>query len=72
MEEGNHRAREGLNKAQKLLKQSKKRDYYKILGVKRYDFLNANGLNDIPLTLSFSLSLPNNAGLEKLSLSRSQ
>ncbi|XP_022339432.2 dnaJ homolog subfamily C member 3-like [Crassostrea virginica] len=35
MEEGNHRAREGLNKAQKLLKQSKKRDYYKILGVKR-------------------------------------
>ncbi|KAK3096296.1 hypothetical protein FSP39_025448 [Pinctada imbricata] len=31
----NRRAQEGLNKAQKLLKQSKKRDYYKILGVKR-------------------------------------
>jgi len=26
---------EGLKRAQKLLKQSKKRDYYKILGVKR-------------------------------------
>lgn len=47
MEEGNRRAQEGLNKAQKLLKQSKKRDYYKILGVKRYDFLSAKGLNDI-------------------------
>lgn len=33
--EGNHRAKEGMDKAQKLLKQSKKRDYYKILGVKR-------------------------------------
>ncbi|KAK0400625.1 hypothetical protein QR680_015354 [Steinernema hermaphroditum] len=32
------RAKEGLNKAQRLLKQSKKKDYYKILGVKR----NAN------------------------------
>lgn len=31
----NRRAQEGLNKANKLLKQSKKRDYYKILGVKR-------------------------------------
>lgn len=27
--------REGLEKAQRLLKQSQKRDYYKILGVKR-------------------------------------
>lgn len=26
---------EGLEKAQKMLKQSQKRDYYKILGVKR-------------------------------------
>ena len=31
----NQRAQEGVNKAQKLLKQSQKRDYYKILGVKR-------------------------------------
>ena len=31
----NRRANEGLKKAQKLLKQSQKRDYYKILGVKR-------------------------------------
>jgi len=31
----NRRVQEGLNKAQKLLKQSQKRDYYKILGVKR-------------------------------------
>jgi len=30
------RVKDGLNKAQKLLKQSQKRDYYKILGVKRY------------------------------------
>lgn len=27
MEEGNRRAQEGLNKAQKLLKQSQKKDY---------------------------------------------
>ena len=33
--EGYHRAKEGMEKAQKLLKQSKKRDYYKILGVAR-------------------------------------
>jgi DnaJ family protein C protein 3 len=39
MDEGNRRAQEGLNRAQKLLKQSKKRDYYKILGVKRYDII---------------------------------
>jgi DnaJ family protein C protein 3 len=36
--DGNRRAKEGLQRAQKLLKQSKKRDYYKILGVRR----NAN------------------------------
>ena len=29
-------ADEGLQRAQKLLKQSQKRDYYKILGLKRY------------------------------------
>eukprot|EP00794_Sanderia_malayensis_P010956 gene10956-12117_t len=29
------RAHEGLDRAQKLLKQSKKRDYYKVLGIKR-------------------------------------
>ncbi|XP_067947995.1 dnaJ homolog subfamily C member 3-like [Watersipora subatra] len=34
--EGHHRAKEGLETAQKLLKQSKKRDYYKILGVPRF------------------------------------
>lgn len=31
----NQRVKDGLNKAQNLLKQSQKRDYYKILGVKR-------------------------------------
>uniref|UniRef100_A0A7E4VN23 J domain-containing protein n=1 Tax=Panagrellus redivivus TaxID=6233 RepID=A0A7E4VN23_PANRE len=36
--ESSRRAKEGLMRAQKLLKQSKKRDYYKILGVRR----NAN------------------------------
>lgn len=36
--DGNRRAKEGLQRAQNLLKQSKKRDYYKILGVRR----NAN------------------------------
>ena len=30
--------KEGLNKAQKLQKQANKKDYYKILGVKRYVF----------------------------------
>ncbi|KAG8223380.1 hypothetical protein J437_LFUL002625, partial [Ladona fulva] len=30
-----HRAKEGLQKAQKLQKQSERRDYYKILGVTR-------------------------------------
>ena len=34
--DNNHRrAQEGLERARKLLKQSQKRDYYKILGVKR-------------------------------------
>ncbi|XP_038050254.1 dnaJ homolog subfamily C member 3-like [Patiria miniata] len=33
--EDSQRTQEGLNRAQKLLKQSQKRDYYKILGVKR-------------------------------------
>jgi DnaJ family protein C protein 3 len=35
IEEDNKRAREGMSKAQKLQKQSSKRDYYKILNVKR-------------------------------------
>jgi len=35
LEEENRRAREGMQRAQKLQKQSKKRDYYKILNVKR-------------------------------------
>ena len=35
LDEGFSRAKEGLNKAQKLKKQASKRDYYKILGVKR-------------------------------------
>ncbi|KAL4618085.1 hypothetical protein GN956_G20600 [Arapaima gigas] len=33
--EGDRQIKEGLEKAQRLIKQSKKRDYYKILGVKR-------------------------------------
>lgn len=32
----NEEIKEGLEKAHKLLKQSKKRDYYKILGIRRY------------------------------------
>jgi len=35
VEQESRRAREGMERAQKLLKNSKKRDYYKILGVKR-------------------------------------
>ncbi|KAL5004932.1 hypothetical protein ScPMuIL_018388 [Solemya velum] len=35
IDQNNRRIEEGLNKAKKLLKQSQKRDYYKILGVKR-------------------------------------
>jgi len=37
LEEGtqNRRVQEGVQRAQKLLKQSQKRDYYKILGIKR-------------------------------------
>lgn len=36
LEEGLQRAKDGLSRAQKLQKQSEQRDYYKILGVKRY------------------------------------
>uniref|UniRef100_A0A5S6QYS5 J domain-containing protein n=1 Tax=Trichuris muris TaxID=70415 RepID=A0A5S6QYS5_TRIMR len=35
VDDDNRAAKEGLKKAQNLLKQSKKKDYYKILGVKR-------------------------------------
>lgn len=35
IDESFNRAKEGLQKVQKLQKQAKKRDYYKILGVKR-------------------------------------
>lgn len=35
--EGDRQIKEGLERAQRLLKQSKKRDYYKILGVKRWE-----------------------------------
>ncbi|KAL4220081.1 DnaJ subfamily C member 3 [Mactra antiquata] len=35
IDQESRRAREGIERAQKLLKNSKKRDYYKILGVKR-------------------------------------
>ena len=38
IEDQNHRAKEGLQRVQKLQKQAKKRDYYKILNVKK----NAN------------------------------
>lgn len=34
-DEENQEIRDGLNRAQKLLKLSRKRDYYKILGVSR-------------------------------------
>lgn len=34
-DQDNQEIREGLDRAQKLLKQSRKRDYYKILGVSR-------------------------------------
>lgn len=44
--EGSQKAREGLDRAQKLKKQAGKRDYYKILGVKRWTFVlsESNGL----------------------------
>jgi DnaJ family protein C protein 3 len=35
MDQGNQQAREGLGRAQRLLKMSKRKDYYKILGVAR-------------------------------------
>ena len=34
-DQDSRRAKEGIDRAQKLLKNSQKRDYYKILGVKR-------------------------------------
>lgn len=34
--EESHKARECLQRAQKLMKAAKKKDYYKILGVRRY------------------------------------
>lgn len=36
LDEGLQRAKDGLSRAQKLQKQSEQRDYYKILGVKRW------------------------------------
>lgn len=36
LDEGFQRAKDGLSRAQKLQKQSEQRDYYKILGVKRW------------------------------------
>eukprot|EP00054_Salpingoeca_dolichothecata_P037188 m.10014 g.10014 ORF g.10014 m.10014 type:complete len:477 (-) comp7316_c0_seq1:85-1515(-) len=35
LDDGNQKAKKGLERAQRLLKQSQKRDYYKILGVSR-------------------------------------
>lgn len=35
--ENDQQIREGLERAQRMLKQSQKRDYYKILGVKRWE-----------------------------------
>lgn len=40
--ENDQQIREGLERAQRMLKQSQKRDYYKILGVKRWD-INSRG-----------------------------
>lgn len=37
IDENSQRAKEGVNKVQKLQKQASKKDYYKILGVKRHD-----------------------------------
>lgn len=42
VDENNPRAKEGLQRAQKLQKQAEKRDYYKILDVKRYLFFPKN------------------------------
>ena len=36
IDNNNQRVQQGLKRAQKLLKQSQKRDYYKILGVRRF------------------------------------
>lgn len=37
--ENDRQIKEGLDRAQRLLKQSQKRDYYKILGVKRWELI---------------------------------
>lgn len=39
LSENDRQIKEGLEKAQRLLKQSQKRDYYKILGVKRWELI---------------------------------
>lgn len=39
LSENDRQIKEGLEKAQRLLKQSQKRDYYKILGVKRWKLI---------------------------------
>lgn len=38
--ENDRQIKEGLERAQRLLKQSQKRDYYKILGVKRWEMIS--------------------------------
>lgn len=47
LSENDHRIKEGLERAQRLLKQSQKRDYYKILGVKRWALIT--GVVDVYL-----------------------
>lgn len=37
--ENDRQIKEGLERAHRLLKQSQKRDYYKILGVKRWELI---------------------------------
>lgn len=54
--EGYHRAKEGMEKAQKLLKQSKKRDYYKILGVSRYVQYVQYGMYSHTINLGFQFA----------------
>ena len=53
MEESFNRAKEGLQRVQKLQKQAKKRDYYKILNVKR----NANKREIVKAYRSFNFPL---------------
>ncbi len=45
--ENDRQIKEGLERAQRLLKQSQKRDYYKILGVKRLDNTYNNSLSTV-------------------------